>query len=197
VIAKITSKNNYMKLKSSMGCYMDNNGASVSVDNKNFVGIGKMIFESNAEWNIPHLHFMIDKTGSGNYEATLLEFGLVSWSENLEDAKRSLVKQTHSHILSVLDKYGFNQFINEIDNHVMDGYWRHYRKIDFSLASIGKNLSHQMNSLTMREMKAIISVETKLFLKKIAEDNADLILNEWDKIPSLTGFTFEEIKDVA
>jgi len=64
-----------------------------------------MTFDSNAEWNIPHIHFMVDKTDSGNYEATLLEFGLVSWSESLE-----------------------------VDDQVMDGYWRYYRKIEFSLA---------------------------------------------------------------
>ena len=60
---------------------MSNESTSVSVSNKNFVGIGKMIFESSAEWKIPHLHFMVDKTASGNYEATLLEFALVSWSK--------------------------------------------------------------------------------------------------------------------
>jgi hypothetical protein len=57
---------------------MNNESTSVPVDNKNFVGIGKLIFDSDAEWNIPILHFMVDKTASGNYEATLLEFGLVS-----------------------------------------------------------------------------------------------------------------------
>ena len=134
------------------------NESSVTVDNKNFIGIGKMIFESNnAKWNIPHLHFMVDKTVSGNYEATLLEFGLVSWAENLDDAIRSLLKQTHSYILSVLERNGFDQFISEVDNNVMEGYWKHYRKIDFCLARIGKDLSHQMdNPSVMREMKAII-----------------------------------------
>jgi predicted component of type VI protein secretion system len=101
---------------------------TVPVDNKNFVGIGKMTFDSNAEWNIPHLHFMVDKTVSGNYEATLLEFSLVSWSESLNDAIKSLVKQTYTHILSVLERTGFEQFIREVDDQVMDGYWRCYRK---------------------------------------------------------------------
>ena len=169
----------------------------VPVDNKKFVGIGKMIFDSNAEWNIPHLHFMVDKTASGNYEATLLEFGLVSWSEGLDDAIRSLVIQTHSHILATLVKNGFDQFIDEVDTQVMDEYWKHYRKIDFCLASIGKDLSHQMDNQSMREMKAILSEERKNFLLEIARDNAENIVNELDKMLLLSGFAFEEIKDAA
>jgi len=126
----------------------------VPVDSKNFVGIGKMTFDSNAEWNIPHLHFMVDKTASGNYEATLLEFGLVSWSESLNDAIKSLVRQTHTHILSVIERAGFEQFIREVDDQVMDGYWRNYRKIEFSLARDGRDLSHEMDSRFVRVIKA-------------------------------------------
>jgi len=176
---------------------MNNESMSVPVDNKNFVGIGKIIFDSNAEWNIPHLHFMVDKTASENYEATLLEFGLVSWSENLNGAIRSLVKQTHSHIFTVLLRTGFDQLINEVDNHVMDEYWRQYRKIDFSLAREGKDLSHQMDNVSIKEMKAIISEERKNFLLELARDNAENMADEFDKMPSLSGYAFEEIKDAA
>ena len=88
----------------------------------------------------------IAKTTSGNYEATLLEFGLVSWSESLNNAIKSLVKQTHAHILSVIGRAGFEQFIREVDDQVMDGYWRNYRKIEFSLARDGRDLSHEMDS---------------------------------------------------
>jgi hypothetical protein len=115
---------------------------TVPVDRKDFIGIGKIVFNSNAEWNIPHLHFIVDKTTSGNYEATSLEFGLVSWSELEREAITSLVKQTYFYILSVMEKSGFDQFIKEVDNHVMDDYRRHYRKIEFSLARHGKDLSH-------------------------------------------------------
>jgi hypothetical protein len=176
---------------------MSNEYKRVSVANKNFIGIGKMTFESSAEWNIPHLHFMVDKTAEGNYEATLLEFGLVSWSENLDGAIRSLLKQTHSHILTVLDRDGFDQFINEVHSNAMDEYWMQYRKIDFCLARIGKDLSHQMDNQSMREMKAIISEERKNFLRKIALDNTENMINELDNIPSLSGFAFEEIQAAA
>ena len=172
---------------------------TVPVDNKNFVGIGKMTFDSNAEWNIPHLHFMVDKTVSGNYEATLLEFSLVSWSETLNNAIKSLVKQTHTHILSVLERTGFEQFIREVDDQVMDGYWRCYRKIEFSLARDGRDLSHEMDSRFVRAIKAMLSAETMNSIREIAKDNAEIIVAEVEKILSLTPSTliYNDIKDVA
>jgi hypothetical protein len=79
----------------------------------------------------------------------------------------------------------------------MDGYWRQYRKIDFSLAREGKDLSHQMDNVSIKEMKAIISGERKHFLLELARDNAENMADEFDKMPSLSGYAFEEIKDAA
>jgi hypothetical protein len=70
---------------------------TVPASQKDFTGIGKIVFNSNAEWSIPCLHFMADKTASGNYEAASLEFGLASWSEYENEAVKSLVKQTYSY----------------------------------------------------------------------------------------------------
>jgi len=176
---------------------MNDNFQSVPVDEKNFVGIGKMTFESNAEWNIPHLHFMVDKTDSGYYEATLLEFCLVSWSENLNDSIKSLVRQTYSHILSVMEREGFEQFIQDVDNHAMDGYWRRYRKIDFSLARNGKDLSHDIDSQFLRALKTMISDETKNLILKIARDNVEKFGDEYEKIPSLYSLNYKIIKAAA
>jgi hypothetical protein len=178
---------------------MSNEVANVPVDNKNFVGIGKLAFDSNAEWNIPHLHFMVDKTASGNYEATLLEFGLVSWSEQLNEAIKSLVKQTHSHILSVMERSGFDEFIREVDDHVMDGYWRQYRKIDFVLAQNGMDLSHEMDSQFMRVIKSMISEEINDFIRQIASDNAEKIVDEVNRMLSVTPstLTFTELRAAA
>ena len=170
---------------------------SVPVDEKDFVGVGKMTFESNAEWNIPHLHFMVDKTASGNYESTLLEFCLVSWSENLNDSIKSLVRQTYSHILSVMERAGFEQFVKEADNHVRDGYWRHYRKIGFSLARNGMDLSHYIDSQFVRALKIMISEETKNLILKIARDNVEKFGDEYEKIPSLLSFNYRKIKAAA
>jgi hypothetical protein len=122
------------------------NKGSITTVRGEVAGIGKMVFKTKAEWNIPHLHFMADKTIAGNFEAALLEFGLVSWSETKDEAIKSLVKQTYSHILAVIERSGFDQFIREVDDQVMDGYWRHYRKIEFYLARDGKDLSHESAS---------------------------------------------------
>ena len=169
----------------------------VSVDDKNFVGIGKIVFVSNSEWNIPHLHFMVDKTSSGNYEATLLEFGLVSWSEDLNDSIKSLVRQSYSFILSVMEKSGFNQFIKEVDSNSMDDYWRHYRKIDFSLAQNGLDLSNDIDARFVRALKAMISEETKNLIKKIAKENIETFESEYKNIPSLSDFLYKGIKQAA
>jgi hypothetical protein len=169
---------------------------NVPVDDKHFVGIGKIVFDTNAEWNIPHLHFMVDKTASNNFEATLLEFGLVAWSETQDGAIKSLVKQAHAHILSVLERLGFDHFIQEVSNHVMDGYWKNYRKIEFSLARIGKDLSHEMDSQLMRTIRNMISEETKNTIREIARDNAEEIISAVDKVLSLTPsyLTYTEVE---
>jgi hypothetical protein len=41
----------------------------VRVENRNFVAIGKMIFNSNSRWKIPHLHFMVQEAADGKFEA--------------------------------------------------------------------------------------------------------------------------------
>lgn len=171
----------------------------VDVSDKNFVGIGKLVFHSNEEWNVPHLHFMVDETNDGNFEATLLEFGLVSWAENKNDSIMSLVKQTHAHILSVMERDNFDEFFQEVDGHVMDDYWRCYRKIDFMLAKEGRDLSHEMDSKFLRAIKAVIEEETINSIKKIADINAEKLINEYKKRILLSPFTltFNELKVAA
>ena len=177
----------------------DESPRTVPVNGKNFIGVGKIVFGSNAEWNIPHLHFMVDKTLSGNYEATLLEFGLVSWAETQENSITGLVKQTHSHILTVMEKTGFDQLIEDVDNCVMEGYWRQYRKIEFSLARIGKNLSHEMDGQLVRAIKSMISEETKKFIMDIARDNAERIVAEAGRRFSLapSALSYTELEAAA
>ena len=172
---------------------------SVPVDAKHFVGIGKIVFDTNAEWNIPHLHFMVDKTASGNFEATLLEFGLVAWSETQNGAIQSLAKQTHTHILSVLERTGFDHFIREVNDHVMDGYWKNYRTIEFSLARIGKDLSHKLDRQLMQTIRNMISEETKNAIRERAGDNAEDIISTMDKVLALMPpyLTYTEIEAAA
>jgi hypothetical protein len=142
---------------------------------------------------------MVNKTSSGNYEATLLEFGLVSWSEELNDSIKSLVKQTHSHILSVMERTGFDELIQRVDDHVMDDYWRQYRKIDFTLAQDGMDLSHEMDSQFIRAIRTMITEETKNLIRKISSGSANEFIEIIDKIFYLTPstLTFNELKAAA
>jgi hypothetical protein len=166
-----------------------NDGTAVPVETKNFIGVGKIVFDSNAEWNIPHLHFMVDKTASGNYEATLLEFGLVSWAETKNDSIIGLAGLTHSHILAVMERSGFDQFIEDVGNDAMESYWREYRKIEFSLARTGKDLSHEMDSQLARAMKGMISEKTERLIEDMAKGYAEEIVEKFKRRLSVTPST--------
>ena len=45
----------------------------LSVNNLVFKAIGKIVLKNNSEWNIPHLHFMVNKSEDNIYEAVCLE----------------------------------------------------------------------------------------------------------------------------
>ena len=152
----------------------------VSVAHKKFVGIGKMIFRSSEEWNIPHLHFMVDKTNSGNFEATLLEFGLVSWAETKDEVIQSLFRQVAFYIFNTKEQSKFDQMLEDVDNHAMDDYWRCYRKIDFSLAKSGRGLNRKIESRLIQKViemvrEEILSEETQKATHKSALDRRDRV----------------------
>jgi len=177
----------------------DNNAVFIPIDQKNFVGIGKVVFDFNKEWNIPNLHFMVDHTSSGNYEATLLEFGLVSWSETEQESIKNLIMQTHNYILTLMEKNNFDEFIRNVNDHVMDDYWRHYRKIEFTLARSGSDLSHNFDNQIVQAIKEMLSEEAKNIIREIAKDSAENLVSIFDKIFTLTPstFTYKEIKEAA
>jgi hypothetical protein len=134
------------------GIYLStaNESMVVPISDKTFIGIGKMIFELKTEQNSLGLRFTVDKTVSGNYEATLIEFGLVSWSETEEEAIISLVKQTRFHIQSIMENTGFDGLIREIDDNqmVMGDYWKHYgrlkRFVDYHLKDSDKEKENRL-----------------------------------------------------
>jgi len=142
---------------------------------------------------------MIDKTASGHFEATLLEFGLISWAETEEAAIKKLARQTHSHILSVIGKNGFNGLIKAVDDHVMDDFWKNYRKIEFSLARNGRDLSHKLDNQIVQAIKEMFSEETKNMIREIANSNAEKIVEIFDEYYSLnpSTFTYNEIREAA
>jgi hypothetical protein len=160
---------------------------SVSVDDKNFVGIGKMTFDTNnVEWNIPHLHFLVDKSPLGDFEATLLEFGLVSSGATQEESIEGLASQTRDYIVSVTEKSSYQQFIDDVNTCVMENYWRQYRCIEFSLARKGNDLSHEMGRDVIRAVKSIMSEKMKDVLNSLVQEQAAEIVDMVKKILSVT-----------
>jgi transcriptional regulator of NAD metabolism len=138
---------------------------------------------------------MVDKTSSGYFEATLLEFGLVSWAETQEEVIKRLTKLTHFHILSVMEKNDFDQFIHTVDENAMDNYWRNYRRIEFSLAKTGKDLSHDMDSRLIHAVKSMLTEETNKMIEALAKNNAEEIVAEVKRMMTLSSasLTYAEI----
>jgi hypothetical protein len=120
----------------------------INPKDKRFVGIGKMTFDTDGlDWNIPDLHFMVDHTYADHYEATSLEFGLVSCAEDEEESIKRLAEQTQSYILAVMETgAGFEQFKEDAASEFMCEYWARYRYYEFSLAEKGQDLSHNIDN---------------------------------------------------
>lgn len=62
---------------------------------KNYIGIGKIVFETPGfPWNIPHTHFIVNKTASGRFEATNLELILDSVGSTVRESAETLAHLT-------------------------------------------------------------------------------------------------------
>jgi hypothetical protein len=170
------------------------NKAHIPVDNRDFVGIGKMFFNTpDAGWNIPHLHFLVDTQTPGYYEATCLEFGLVAAGTTPEETIEGLATLTHAHIMAVMeDGDHYEKFFALVDNYVMEDYWRKYRLIEFSLARQGKDLSHNLDKQIERAVKSLISAKRDKALDELAKAQAEGLITEVKRIISLAEvFAFE------
>jgi hypothetical protein len=154
------------------------NEKSIPVEGKQFVGIGKMMLDSlSAEWNIPHLHFIINKTPSGLYEATLIEFILDASGQTIEEAIESLSSLTVHYVTEVMAHgRGYDEFIEHINSLVMENYWKEYRNIEFKLARIRKDLSHALSSKINAAIKNMLAEEIKQRIKDIASEVVDAII---------------------
>jgi hypothetical protein len=106
------------------------------MDNKRFVAIGKIIFETPGfPWNIPHTHFIVNKTASGLFEATNLELILDSAGDSVAEAAETLARLTASYIMEIMMKRrGHDELVEVVDTGVMEDYWREYRKIEVELS---------------------------------------------------------------
>jgi hypothetical protein len=151
----------------------------VPVDGKHFIGIGKMMINNlSSVWNIPHIHFIINKTSDGIYEATNIEFILDASGNTIEEAVEDLSGMTMYYISEVMSPkgVGFNEFIEKANSRVMEGYWQAYRNIEFKLAEQGKDLSHDLSNKINAAIKNMLAESIKQRINEIAENIVDTII---------------------
>jgi hypothetical protein len=149
------------------------------MDNKHFVAIGKMTIDNlSTEWNIPDLHFIVNKTPSGLFEATNIEFILDSDGKTIEDAIEGLIGLTIHYITSVMEKgRGYDEFIEKINSLAMEEYWREYRNIEFSLARKRKDLSHDIANKINAAVKNMLTEEITQQIREVATGVAKIIIS--------------------
>jgi hypothetical protein len=149
------------------------------MENKNFVAIGKMMIDNlGAKWNIPDLHFIINKTPSGLFEATNIELILDSCGYSLEEAIEGLSGLTIHYITTVMSKgRGYIEFIDKVNSLAMEDYWREYRNIEFSLAMEGKDLSHDIANKVNAAIKNMLADEITQQIKDVAAGVVEIIIN--------------------
>jgi hypothetical protein len=156
----------------------------VPAGQRNFVGLGKMFFNKrDGVWNIPHLHFLVDKTDSEYFEAINLEFGLVSTGMDPAEAIEALATQTHLYIMAVMEKEGdYDQFIDAVNTYTMDEFWKQYRFIEFSLAREGNDLSHNVDKQIERAVKSIMSEKMERALDEFVKNQAENLIAEVKRV---------------
>jgi len=149
------------------------------MDNKHFVAIGKMSIDNlSTEWNIPDLHFIVNKTPSGLLEATNIEFILDSTGNTIEEAIEALIGLTIHYITSVMEKgRGYDEFIEKVNSLAMEDYWREYRNIEFSLAKKRKDLSHDIANKINAAVKNMLTEEITQQIRDVATGVAKIIIS--------------------
>jgi hypothetical protein len=149
------------------------------MDNKHFLAIGKMSIDNlSTEWNIPDLHFIVNKTPSGLFEATNIEFILDSSGNTIEDAIEGLIGLTIHYITSVMEKgRGYDEFIDKVNSLAMEEYWRKYRDIEFSLARKRKDLSHDIANKINAAIKNMLAEEITQQIRDVAVGVAKIIIS--------------------
>jgi hypothetical protein len=164
------------------------------MDNKNFVAIGKIVFETPGyPWNIPHTHFIVNKTPSGLFEATNLELILDSVSSSVNDAAKSLAQLTAGYIMEIMMKRrGHDELSEVMDTNVMEDYWREYRKIEVELSRVKNDLSHNMDRLWVTAIKETMDESFKKIIFEIAKQEAEAVYAALrDKIPDSVTLSIE------
>ena len=100
----------------------------LSINNLVFRAIGKIVLKNNSEWNIPHLHFMVNEAEDNKYEAVYLELSFFNSGETIKEAISDLIKNILSYFNeNIKSSSDINKLIGDIDTNTMDMYWKQYR----------------------------------------------------------------------
>jgi hypothetical protein len=164
------------------------------MDNKRFVAIGKIIFETPGyTWNIPHTHFIVNRTVSGLYEATNLEFILDSIENSVEESARALARLTAHYVMEImLKRRGHVELLEVVDTNAMEDYWREYRKIEVELSRTKQDMSHNMDRFWVNAIKETMDESFKEFISGIAKHEAEALYTALrDKIPDGIALSIE------
>jgi len=147
------------------------------MDNKHFVAIGKIIFETPGyPWNIPHTHFIVNKTPSGMFEATNIELILDSIGNSAEEAAKTLARLTANYVMEIMLRRRRHVELAEVmDTSVMEDYWREYRKIEVELSKTKNDLSHNMDRLWINALKETLDENIKEIIFGIAKEEAEAV----------------------
>jgi len=147
------------------------------MENKNFVAIGKIVFETPGySWNIPHTHFIVNKTASGLFEATNIQLTLDSIGDTIEDAAKSLAQLTSKYIMEImLKRRGHDELKELMDSTAMEDYWREFRKIEVDLSRTKNDLSHRFDRIYITAVKETIEDTIKKAIYDIAKIEAEKV----------------------
>jgi hypothetical protein len=147
------------------------------MENKHFVAVGKLVFETPGfPWNIPHTHFIVNKTASGLFEATNLELILDSVGNSVEESAQTLARLTGNYIMEIMMKRrGHDELVEVMDTDAMEDYWRQYRKIEAELSRTKRDLSHNLDRLWVTAIKETMDEYLKEIIHEKAKQEAEAV----------------------
>jgi len=164
------------------------------MDNKHFVAIGKIVFETPGfPWNIPHNHFIVNKTATGLFEATNLELILDSTGNSVEESAQTLARLTANYVMEIMIKRrGHDELVEAVDTGAMEDYWREYRKIEVELSRTKRDISHNLDRLWVAAIKETMDEFLKEIIYEKAKQEADAVYAALrDKIPDSVTLSIE------
>jgi hypothetical protein len=164
------------------------------MDGKNFVAIGKIVFETPGyPWNIPHTHFIVNKTTSGLFEATNLELILDSVGDSVGEAAEILARLTANYIMEImLKRRGHDELGEVMDTAVMEDYWREYRKIEVTLSKTKSDISHNIDRLWVKAIRETMDENIRHIIYEKAKQEAEAVYAALrDKIPDAITLSLE------